>query len=205
MFSVTFSPKTQDQRRAVHTCLKHDLTFLLGPAGCGKTHVALATALGDMRTSKRSQLIVTHPMVECGTKLGYMPGDVNEKIQRWRRNLDQELAKMVLNRDLPRGMVQFVPTSDLRGCTFDDAWVYVEEAQNYRYGELKMILTRLGSNSKLIVAGDPDQSDLTGPDDPCDLDTVVDRLEGKPGIGLVEFDEHVTLRHPVVSQVLRCL
>lgn len=206
-----FAPRNAPQQEALRAWDKHDLLFLLGGAGSGKTHCALRLALGELQTRKKKKLLVIRPPVECGPSIGYLPGELLEKVAPWARAVEDLLCKMVHKGKPPSGMFEFCVPNHCRGLTWDDAVVVIDEAQNCQLSQLKMLLTRMGSNCKVVVCGDTAQSDVqpsyipAGDGYLCDLDYAVDRMEGLPGVHVSEFGDEDCLRHPVVRLVLRHL
>jgi phosphate starvation-inducible PhoH-like protein len=197
-WSFNFTPRSASQREALAKFDSHDLLFLLGPAGGGKSHAALALALREVREGRRKKIILTRPLVTAGEEVGFLPGDLGEKTAPFRAYLGDILPRLTFR--VPPDLIEFVPMAFLRGRTFEDAVMVLGEAQNATRQQIKLFLTRTGQNSKVIVEGDPDQSDL--PSDGEDLLGVVEDLEGCPGVGVVDFDPSVTLRHPLVALAL---
>jgi len=198
-FSFHFCPKTPDQAAAVKAFEENDLLFFLGAAGTGKTFTAVALALREAYSGRKKKVVFVRPLVEAGEKLGFLPGDIAEKVDPFLGPLHDTLGKLAFK--LPKDLVEVKTLAYMRGLTFSDCVVVVSEAQNLTYAQLKMVLTRMGGNCKLVLEGDPEQRDVSGD---AFLD-VVERLEGLPGIGVVDFDERFNCRHPLVQTVLKHL
>lgn len=200
-WSFNFTPRSASQREALAKFDSCDLLFLLGPAGCGKSFTSLALALREVREGRRKKIVLTRPLVPAGEELGFLPGDVGEKTAPYRDYLKDLIPRITFK--LPEGMIEFVPMAFLRGRTFEDSVLILSEAQNCTYQQIKLFLTRLGENSKIIIEGDPAQSDLSHEGD--DLLDVTERLENMRGVGVVDFDESITMRHPLVLSFLKAL
>jgi phosphate starvation-inducible PhoH-like protein len=200
-----FDPKTKSQREAFAAFLENDLVFLLGAAGSGKSHVALACAVHDaLKTRTRRSVLIIRPNVETGPTLGRLPGELHEKLQPYREAADALLAKMAWR--LPPDCLQVKAAGYLRGCTFDNCTVVLDEAQNFSFAQLKMLLTRMGSNCKVIVTGDPDQCDVRPASrNLTDLELVVSRLDGLARVAVITFSPGDCCRHPLVQRILRRL
>lgn len=196
-----------DQRLAWAAYQQHDVIFLIGPAGTGKTYLSMAFAIYDIlqRNKGRSRIILTRPIVEAGESLGYLPGDFEEKVNPYMMPLFDAMSKLVggdeRQKELVGLSVEIAPLAYLRGRSFDDAICIFDEAQNATTAQLKLYLSRLGQNAKIIVTGDPQQSDLKE----SGLINVVDRVETVPGIGVVRFKKESIVRHPLVAAILEAL
>jgi phosphate starvation-inducible PhoH-like protein len=203
-----FEPRTAAQAAAVALYDAADILFLLGPAGTGKTAVAAGLACRDVfEFHKRERIYITRPAVEAGEKLGFFPGTVDEKMTPWTTPIRDAIGKMIFG-TIPRGVLTLCPLATMRGMTFENSVALLDEAQNCGYKQLKMFLTRLGRNSKIIVTGDTDQSDIlpTIKDYACDLDAVADRVEClRPRVEVFEFHEQDVVRHPTVRKLLKVL
>lgn len=204
LFSINF--KTEAQRDAFDAIKESDVTFLIGAAGSGKSHVAMGYSIGEVLDARRTKIVLTRPIVEAGERLGFLPGDFDEKVAPYMLPLFDCLTKIAGDPKSDRRRkveeaIEVAPLAYMRGRTFDDAVIIFDEAQNATYGQIKLLLTRIGKNSKVIVTGDPDQTDL--PD--SGLDEAVDRLQDVQGISVVEFDASDVVRHPVVSRILRAM
>lgn len=174
-----------------------------GTAGTGKTYLAMAFAVNEILQKRRRRIILTRPIVEAGESIGFLPGDISEKVNPYMMPLFDSLHKLVGSdnpqRDAVNAALQVVTLGFMRGMTFDDAVCIFDEAQNATRDQFKLFLTRFGENSKIIITGDPGQSDLPGP---VALVDVMRRLETLPGVGMVEFPQEAIVRHPLVSGIL---
>lgn len=178
---------------------ENDVVFALGSAATGKTFCALALALGEVHAARKKTVVYCRPTVECGKGLGFLPGSVEEKYEPYLGPLKDILPRIVYK--LPEGVVECRPIPFLRGVTLQDCVVVVDEAQNLSRSELKMLLTRLGTNSKMLVVGDSEQSDVKPTQDEflTDLDWVVEALHDVPGVAVVDLPPETVLRHPLVA------
>ncbi|MHA1948736.1 MAG: PhoH family protein [Candidatus Thorarchaeota archaeon] len=189
---------------------KHDVTFLLGPAGVGKTHLAVAFAIWEILKpgSTKKKIIMTRPIVEAGESLGFLPGDLNEKVDPYMRPMEDVLRKMVQNEEQIgkiKSAMEVAPLAYMRGRTFDDSICIFDEAQNATKKQLKLFLTRFGENSKIIITGDPKQSDIKNDEGTVPLVDVMTRLETVTGIAIVKFKNDSIVRHPLVGQIIEKL
>jgi phosphate starvation-inducible PhoH-like protein len=203
---VAFEPKNDAQRQVVRLWPDCDVLFLLGPAGTGKTLAAVALAARDVAERRARHLTVVRPAVECGPSLGHLPGELSDKLAPYLAPFRQALGKVAFR--FPPEVVRAEALGFSRGLTYEDGAVLLDEAQNASYRELKMFLTRLGRGGKLVVLGDPAQSDLSHTGRGTALDEVVARLEGRvPRLAVVRFPpgDEGQLRHPVVSAISRLL
>jgi phosphate starvation-inducible PhoH-like protein len=199
-------PKTEGQRRLAETMERCTLTFGIGPAGTGKTFLAMVMAVRALRNREVAKIILTRPAVEAGEKLGFLPGDLKEKVDPYLRPLYDALAELlddgVTSRFIERGTIEVAPLAYMRGRTLSEAYIILDEAQNATREQLKMFLTRLGANSKMIVNGDVTQIDLPRGAHSGLLD--VPRLfEDVQDIGIVELTEDDVVRHPLVGRIIR--
>ena len=199
------APRSPNQAAYLRAIDRHDLVFALGPAGTGKTYLAVASAVSLLRQRKVDRLILSRPAVEAGEKLGFLPGDLREKVDPYLRPLYDALQDMLpegkLEQRIETGLIEIAPLAYMRGRTLSNAVVILDEAQNTTPSQMKMFLTRLGENSRMVVTGDPTQTDLP-PGMPSGLADAVDKLEGVPGIGVVRFDQGDVVRHPLVSEII---
>jgi phosphate starvation-inducible PhoH-like protein len=197
--------RTVNQRRLVELYEKNDLLFAVGPAGSGKTYTAIALAVKALREREVRRVILTRPAVEAGEKLGFLPGDMKEKLDPYLQPLYDALNDMIpaakLQKYLEDGTVQIAPLAYMRGRTLDNAFVILDEAQNTTRSQIKMFLTRMGRNAKFIVTGDVTQIDLPRKSD-SGLTRAMDTLRGIDGIGMVEFDKRDIVRHPLVKYIV---
>jgi len=200
------APKTANQRLYVDAIRGHDLTFGIGPAGTGKTYLAMAMAVADLFRGKYSRIILTRPAVEAGEKLGFLPGDLAEKVNPYLRPLYDALHDMVslekAQTMIERGTIEVAPLAFMRGRTLNNAFVILDEAQNTTREQMKMFLTRLGFESKAVVTGDITQVDLpiaqvSGLHDAWKI------LSDIPDIAFVKFEDRDVVRHPLVKRIIR--
>lgn len=199
-------PKTAGQRHFVEAIERCTLTFGIGPAGTGKTFLAVVMAVRALRARDVARIILTRPAVEAGEKLGFLPGDLKEKVDPYLRPLYDALAELlddgVTSRFLERGTIEVAPLAYMRGRTLSDAFVILDEAQNATRAQLKMFLTRLGSNSKMIVNGDVTQIDLP-PGVHSGLLDAPGLFGGVDDIGIVTLGEADVVRHSLVGRIIR--
>lgn len=199
-------PKTAGQRAFVESIDRKTLTFGIGPAGTGKTFLAVVMAVRALRAREVARVILARPAIEAGEKLGFLPGDLKEKVDPYMRPLYDSLSELlddnVVERYLERGIIEVAPLAYMRGRTLSEAFVILDEAQNATREQLKMFLTRLGSGSKMIVNGDITQIDLPG-GATCGLLEAPRRFGGIGDIGIVELNETDVVRHPLVSKIIR--
>jgi len=199
------APKTVGQKAYVDAIRAHDVTFGLGPAGTGKTYLAMAMALCALREEKGSRIILTRPAVEAGEALGFLPGDLYEKINPYLRPLYDALHDMLpaedLEKSMERGVIEIAPLAYMRGRTLNHAFIILDEAQNSTTEQMFMFLTRLGLHSKAVITGDPTQIDLP-PHKHSGLLEAGLALRGTEGIALVEFSRRDVVRHPLVQRII---
>lgn len=197
--------RTVNQRRLVELYENNDLLFAVGPAGSGKTYTAIALAVRALKDRTVRRVILTRPAVEAGEKLGFLPGDMKDKLDPYLQPLYDALNDMIpaakLQRFLEDGTVQIAPLAYMRGRTLDNAFVILDEAQNTTSSQIKMFLTRMGRNAKFIVTGDVTQIDLPRKSD-SGLMRAIDTLRGIDGIGMVEFDKRDIVRHHLVKYIV---
>jgi phosphate starvation-inducible PhoH-like protein len=200
------APKTVTQRRYVDAIEHSDLVFGIGPAGTGKTYLAVAMAVAAFLSKQVSRIILTRPAVEAGERLGFLPGTLQEKIDPYLRPLYDALYEMVdvekIEKLLERNTIEIAPLAFMRGRTLNDAFIIMDEAQNCTPEQMKMILTRQGFNSKMVVTGDPTQVDLPG-GQRSGLAEVVEVLRGVEGVRFVQFDDRDVVRHALVQRIVR--
>ena len=198
--------RTQNQRRLVKEYDKNDLIFAIGPAGTGKTYAAIALAVRALKNKEVKKLILTRPAVEAGERLGFLPGDMKEKLDPYLQPLYDALRDMIDHRKLAalmeEGVIQIAPLAYMRGRTLDSAFVILDEAQNTSLGQLKMFLTRMGCNAKFIVTGDATQIDLPNKKD-SGLMRGVDIVKDIKGVAVINFGREDIVRHPLVSKIIR--
>jgi phosphate starvation-inducible PhoH-like protein len=200
------SPKTATQARYMDMLGRHDVTFGLGPAGTGKTFLAVAHGAGMLLRGDVDRLIVTRPAVEAGEKLGFLPGDLTEKVDPYMAPVWEALTQIVgteqLRRRRDKGEIEVAPIAFMRGRTLAHAYVIVDEAQNTSRLQMKMVLTRLGEGSRMAVTGDPSQVDLLNAAD-SGLAHAVSILEGVEGVGVTRFTSEDVVRHPMVARIVK--
>ena len=198
--------KSLAQRRYIDLMRKRDLVFSVGPAGTGKTYLAMAIAIASLNRHEVSRVVLTRPAVEAGEKLGYLPGTMAEKVNPYLRPLYDALGDMMdfekSSRLLERGVIEVAPLAFMRGRTLNDAFVNLDEAQNTTSEQMKMFLTRLGFDSKAVVTGDVTQIDLPS-DKRSGLVEALQVLRGVGGIGFMEFSDQDVVRHPLVQSIIR--
>lgn len=199
------TPKTVGQRRYIEAIRKHDLTFGIGPAGTGKTYLAMAMAVSSLRDEKVSRIILTRPAVEAGEELGFLPGDLYEKIAPYLRPLYDALHDMLpaeeIQRHMERGTIEVAPLAYMRGRTLNNAFIILDEAQNSTIEQMFMFLTRLGFNSKAVVTGDVTQIDLPS-HKKSGLLEAREALKDVEGIAIVELTKRDVVRHPLVQRII---
>jgi phosphate starvation-inducible protein PhoH and related proteins len=199
------APKSVNQRRYLDSIDSHDIVFGVGPAGTGKTYLAMAQAVSYLLAKKVSRIILARPAVEAGEKLGFLPGDLQEKVNPYLRPLYDALYDMMdtekASRLVERGTIEVAPIAFMRGRTLNDAFVILDEAQNTTTEQMKMFLTRLGFGSKAVVTGDVTQIDLpTGRSGLVEALKIIRNIEG---IGFVYFDDKDVVRHKLVQQIVK--
>ena len=197
--------RSVNQKRLVSLYDDNDLLFAVGPAGSGKTYTAIALAVRALKNREVKRIILSRPAVEAGEKLGFLPGDMKEKIDPYLQPLYDALQDMIpgvkLNDYMEKGTIQIAPLAFMRGRTLSDAVVILDEAQNTTSSQLKMFLTRLGINGKMIVTGDLTQIDLPATQH-SGLKDAIDRLANIKGIATVEFNQKDIVRHPLVKHIV---
>jgi phosphate starvation-inducible PhoH-like protein len=200
------SPKGLAQKSYVEALRKNDLTFAVGPAGTGKTYLAVAVAVADLMQRRYRRLVLARPAVEAGERLGFLPGDMAEKINPYLRPLydalDDMLGQEKTQSLIAQGQIEIAPLAFMRGRTLNDAFVILDEAQNTTREQMKMFLTRLGYSSKAVVTGDATQIDLPA-GTVSGLIDAVSVLRGVPGIAFSRFSAGDVVRHPLVQEIIR--
>ena len=197
--------RSVNQQLLVDAYDENDLLFAIGPAGSGKTYTAIALAVRALKNREVKRIILSRPAVEAGEKLGFLPGDMKEKIDPYLQPLYDALQDMIpgakLNEYMERGVIQIAPLAFMRGRTLADAIVILDEAQNTTTAQLKMFLTRLGVNSKMIITGDMTQIDLPA-SQKSGLKDAIERLRNIKGIAMVEFNQKDIVRHHLVKRIV---
>jgi phosphate starvation-inducible protein PhoH and related proteins len=202
----TLAPKSINQRRYIDAIERNDMVFGIGPAGTGKTYLAVAMAVSALLNKKVSRIILTRPAVEAGERLGFLPGTLQEKVDPYLRPLYDALYEMLdsekVEKLLERGVIEVAPIAFMRGRTLNDSFIIVDEAQNSTSEQMKMVLTRLGFNSKMVVTGDVTQIDLpTGK--VSGLIQASEILKGTEGMSFIFFEEVDVVRHNLVQRIVR--
>jgi phosphate starvation-inducible PhoH-like protein len=197
--------KTVGQKRYVDAIRTHDITFGVGPAGTGKTYLAVAMALAALREGKASRIVLTRPAVEAGEALGFLPGDLYEKITPYLRPLHDALHDMLpaedIQKHMERGIIEIAPLAYMRGRTLNYAFIILDEAQNSTTEQMFMFLTRLGINAKAVITGDETQIDLP-PHKQSGLLEAHRALKHIDGIAIIEFTKRDVVRHPLVQRII---
>jgi phosphate starvation-inducible PhoH-like protein len=201
----TIVPRSQTQIGYMQSLARDDIIFALGPAGTGKTYVAVAQAVSQLISGSVQRLILSRPAVEAGERLGFLPGDMKDKVDPYLRPLYDALYDCLpaeqVERRIASGEIEVAPLAFMRGRTLADAFVILDEAQNTTVAQMKMFLTRFGMNSRMVVCGDPKQVDLPPPGTSGLADAVA-RLEGVDGIHVVRFTAADVVRHPIVGRIV---
>ncbi len=202
---LVIKPRTENQRKLVLTARENDLVFAIGPAGTGKTYMAVALAVKALKNKEVKKIIITRPAVEAGENLGFLPGDLKEKIDPYLRPIYDALDDMIPAEKLKyyyeNRILEVAPLAYMRGRTLSNAFILLDEAQNTTVMQMKMFLTRMGNNSKMIVTGDKSQIDLPGQQKSGLIDAV-DRLNNIDGIGIVELSAKDVMRHKLVARII---
>ncbi len=200
------TPKTINQKIYIETIRKYDIVFGIGPAGTGKTYLAMAMAIASLIKKQINRVILTRPAVEAGEKLGFLPGDIYEKVNPYLRPLYDALHDMMdfenAARLLEQGTIEVAPLAFMRGRTLNDAFVILDEAQNATHEQMKMFLTRLGFSSKAVITGDITQTDLPQ-GKTSGLQRAIDILKDIKGIRFVYFSKDDVVRHPLVQEIIQ--
>ncbi len=199
------APRNANQARMVKSFAENDLTFALGPAGTGKTYIAIALAVAALKNRACKRIILSRPAVEAGEKLGFLPGDMKDKIDPYLRPLYDALEDMIpplkLKEYMDNDTIQIAPLAFMRGRTLNDAVIILDEAQNTTKHQMKMFLTRMGMNAKMIVTGDATQIDLPRTVQ-SGLMQALKILRGVKGIGIIEYVKKDIVRHPLVQRIV---
>ena len=199
-------PQSANQAKLIKAIQSTDLCFALGPAGTGKTYLAAAKAIESLSTGAVDRIILSRPALEAGEQIGFLPGDMKEKVDPYLRPIYDALEDMIprsqLEKKLESGQIEIAPLAFMRGRTLNDAFVILDEAQNTTITQMKMFLTRLGHHSKMVITGDLSQIDLRS-NIPSGLEDAMRRLPGIKGISFVKFNEIDVFRHPLVAKVVK--
>lgn len=202
---LVIKAKTDNQRKMLSAIVKNDMLFAIGPAGTGKTYTAVALAIKALKNKEVKRIILTRPAVEAGENLGFLPGDLKEKLDPYMQPLYDALNDMVpadkLNQYIENRIIQIAPLAFMRGRTLDNAFVILDEAQNTTESQMKMFLTRMGANAKFIVTGDVTQVDLPSKQ-PSGLLQAIRYLKKVEGISIIELDNTDVIRHKLVRAII---
>lgn len=202
---LTVRPKGPNQKRYVHTIQTHDVNFGLGPAGTGKTFLAVACAVNAFMRDEVKRILLVRPAVEAGEKLGFLPGDLAQKVDPYLRPLYDALYEMLgfekVDRLIERNVIEVAPLAYMRGRTLSHAFIILDESQNTTREQMKMFLTRIGFGSTAVITGDPSQVDLPK-NQSSGLRHAIEVLEGVEGIGFIHFGSGDVVRHPMVQRIV---
>jgi len=200
-------PRSDNQRILMEAIETKPLTIAVGPAGTGKTYLAISAAVEALEAGSVSRIILSRPAVEAGENLGFLPGDMREKLDPYLRPLwdalNDRMGAKRLNQALGDGTIEIAPVAFMRGRTLNNAFVLIDEAQNCTYGQLKMLLTRLGWHSTMVMTGDPDQTDLLP--ELSGLAGIAQRLENFEDVAVIRLADKDVVRHPLVGRMLSVL
>ncbi len=203
---ILVKARTHNQRKMVASIMKNDMLFSIGPAGTGKTYTAVALAVRALKNKEVRKIILTRPAVEAGENLGFLPGDLKEKLDPYLQPLYDALQDMVksekLNEYLESGVIQIAPLGFMRGRTLDNAFVILDEGQNATENQMRMFLTRMGKSAKFIITGDITQVDLPK-NQRSGLKKAIQVLDDTDGIGVVFLDENDVIRHQLVKKIIK--
>ncbi len=197
---------TENQKKLVESSNKNDMVFAVGPAGTGKTYTSVALAVRALKNKEVRRIILTRPAVEAGENLGFLPGDMKEKLDPYMQPLYDALRDMIpfekLEMLIERNVIQIAPLAFMRGRTLDGAFVILDEAQNTTHSQMKMFLTRMGKNAKFVITGDPSQIDLPKRGGISGLKEAINTLKGVKGIGFIYLDDKDVVRHRLVKRII---
>jgi phosphate starvation-inducible PhoH-like protein len=200
-------PQSPNQSALMAAITSHSLTVALGPAGTGKTYLAITAAVEALEAGTVGRIVLTRPAVEAGESLGFLPGDLQDKLAPYLRPLYDALNERIGGKRvralMTEGAIEIAPIAYMRGRTLNNAFVVIDEAQNCTYGQIKMLLTRLGWHSTMVLTGDPDQSDLL--DGLSGFHDIARRLEAVPNVAVIRLDDCDIVRHPLVAEMLTVL
>ncbi len=202
----SIKPKSTHQNDYIKSIDQFDVNFGIGPAGTGKTYLAVAKAVSALENEEVSRLILTRPAIEAGEKLGFLPGDLTQKVDPYLRPIYDALYEMMgfdkVEKLLLKHVIEIAPLAYMRGRTLNDSFIILDEAQNTTPTQMKMFLTRIGFNSKTVITGDITQTDLPKHQE-SGLQHSLNVLDGVEGIGMVHFDAADVVRHPLVQKIVR--
>ncbi|HEY5210085.1 MAG TPA: PhoH family protein [Stellaceae bacterium] len=200
-------PQSDGQRALMAALERHSLTVALGPAGSGKTYLAIAAAVEALTSGRVGRIVLTRPAVEAGENLGFLPGEMEDKLAPYLRPLYDALNERIggkrVKQLMTEGAIEIAPIAFMRGRTLNNAFIVIDEAQNCTYGQIKMLLTRLGWHSTMVVTGDPDQTDLL--EGMSGLRDIARRLEPLTEIAVIRLSDRDIVRHPLVAGMLTVL
>lgn len=200
-------PQSANQSALLEAMASHSLVVAAGPAGTGKTYLAISAAVEALEAGRVDRIVLSRPAVEAGEAIGFLPGDMHEKMAPFLRPLydalNDRMGSKRLKQSLQDGIIEIAPIGYMRGRTLNNAFVVIDEAQNCTYNQIKMILTRLGWHSTMVLTGDPDQSDLL--QGISGLADIAKKLEAVPGIAVVRLGDTDIVRHPLVASMLGVL
>ena len=201
----TIVPRSTVQTQYMESLARDDMIFALGPAGTGKTYLAVAQAVAMLISGQVDRLILSRPAVEAGERLGFLPGDMKDKVDPYLRPLYDALYDMLpteqVERRIASGEIEIAPIAFMRGRTLSDAFVILDEAQNTTAMQMKMFLTRFGMRSRMVICGDPNQTDLPRGTE-SGLNDAVEKLEGIPKLSMIRFSSKDVVRHPLVGRIV---
>jgi phosphate starvation-inducible protein PhoH and related proteins len=202
----TLVPRSANQVPYMEALARDEIIFALGPAGTGKTYLAVAQAVAMLITGAVQRLVLSRPAVEAGERLGFLPGDMKEKVDPYLRPIYDALYDCLpaeqVERRIASGEIEIAPIAFMRGRTLADAFIILDEAQNTTAAQMKMFLTRFGMNSRMVICGDPHQVDIPGGERMSGLNDAVNRLEGVDGIQTIRFNSGDVVRHPLVGRIV---
>jgi len=200
------TPRTQGQARYIESIRKHDITFAVGPAGTGKTYLAVAVAVEALKHHQIRKIVLVRPAVEAGESLGFLPGDLHAKINPYLRPLLDALHEMMdydqMKRYMEQDVIEVIPLAYMRGRTLNESFIILDEAQNTTIAQMKMFLTRMGQGSKIVISGDTTQIDLPRPSASGLIDAI-SRLRDIPGVNIVQLQKADIVRHRLVQDIVR--
>jgi phosphate starvation-inducible PhoH-like protein len=199
-------PRTAGQARYVQSIREHDITFAVGPAGTGKTYLAVAVAVEALKQQKIRKIVLVRPAVEAGESLGFLPGDISAKINPYLRPLLDALQEMIdydlMKRHMEQDVIEVIPLAYMRGRTLNEAFIILDEAQNTTLSQMKMFLTRMGLGSKIVISGDVTQIDLPRPS-ASGLVDALSRLRDIQGVSIVQLNKSDIVRHRLVQEIVK--
>ena len=200
-------PKSPNQARLMQALQTYQMVLALGPAGTGKTYLAIAAAVEALEANEVERIVLSRPAVEAGESIGFLPGEVNDKVAPYMQPLYDALLDRLggkrLRALMSNGGIEIAPVGFMRGRTLSRSFVVIDEAQNCTYAQLKMLLTRLGWNATMVITGDPDQTDLLP--ELSGLSDIADRLDNLENVGVVRLEKSDVVRHPLVGEMLTVL